>query len=108
VSSFWGELSLLDPCVELGVELVEGTLEWGIDGAQGWKSGGQTRAQDSIVGARERSQALMDKLQIIEPTIIGRNGCCMVSGDEGTSSSDRREIECPKPGSTARGKKQPA
>ena len=44
--SFWGELSLLDPCVELGVEFVEGALERGIDGAQGWKSGGQTRAQD--------------------------------------------------------------
>jgi hypothetical protein len=40
----------------------------------------------------------MDKLQIIERTIIGRNGCCMVSEDEGTLSSDRREIECPKPG----------
>jgi len=53
VSSFWGELSLLDPCVELGVEFVEGALERGIDGAQGWKSGGQTRAQESVVGARE-------------------------------------------------------
>ena len=35
---------------------------------------------------------------IIERTIIGRNGCCMVSEDEGTLSSDRRAIECPKPG----------
>ena len=40
----------------------------------------------------------MDKLQIIERTIIGRIDCCMVSEDEGTLSSDRREIECPKPG----------
>ena len=39
----------------------------------------------------------MDKLQIIERTIVGRNGCCMVSEDEGTLSSDRREIECPNP-----------
>ena len=42
----------------------------------------------------------MDKLQIIEPTIIGRNVCCMVPEDEGTLSSDRRAIECPKPGKT--------
>jgi hypothetical protein len=42
----------------------------------------------------------MYKLQIIEPTIIGRNGCCMVPEDEGTLSSDRRAIECPKPGKT--------
>ena len=28
----------------------------------------------------------MDKLQIIERTIIGRNGCCMVSEDEGNRS----------------------
>ena len=44
----------------------------------------------------------MDKLQIIEPTIIGRNVCCMVPEDEGTLSSDRRAIECPKPGKTIR------
>jgi hypothetical protein len=42
----------------------------------------------------------MDKLQIIEPTIMGRNVCCMVPEDEGTLSSDRRAIECPKPGKT--------
>ena len=48
-----GELSLLDACVDLCVEFVEGALERGIDGAQGWKSEGQSRAQDAIVGARE-------------------------------------------------------
>src|ERR1700731_502138 len=57
VSSFWGELSLLDPCVELGVEFVEGALERGIDGAQGWRRCGQTRAKASIEGALERGSA---------------------------------------------------
>ena len=53
MSSFWGELSLFDPCVELYVEFFEGALERGVDGAEAWESGGQAGTQDSIVGARE-------------------------------------------------------
>ena len=53
VSSFWGELSLFDPFVDLCIDFVEGALERGIDGAQGWQSERQSRAQDAIVSARE-------------------------------------------------------
>ena len=44
------------------------------------------------------SQALIDKLQIIERYNHRMKRCCMVSQDDGTSSCDRRAIECPKPG----------
>ena len=40
----------------------------------------------------------MDKLQIIERYNHKTKRCCMVSEDDGTSSSDRRAIECPKAG----------
>ena len=42
--------------------------------------------------------ALMDKLQIIERYNHRTKRCCVLSQDDGTSSSDRRAIECPKAG----------
>ena len=44
------------------------------------------------------SQALIDKLQIIERYNHRTKRCCVLSQDDGTSSSDRRAIECPKAG----------
>src|SRR6202048_2823342 len=43
-------------------------------------------------------QALIDKLQIIERYNHGTKRCRVLSQDDGTSSSDRRAIECPKAG----------
>ena len=40
----------------------------------------------------------MDKLQIIERYNHRTKRCCVLSQDDGTSSSDRRAIECPKAG----------
>jgi hypothetical protein len=47
------ELGLVDPCVDLGIDVVEGALERGIDGAQTWKRGGDARAQETLVDAAE-------------------------------------------------------
>jgi hypothetical protein len=44
------------------------------------------------------SQALIDKLQIIERYNHGTKRCRVLSQYDGTSSSDRRAIECPKAG----------
>jgi hypothetical protein len=44
------------------------------------------------------SHALIDKLQIIERYNHRTKRCCVLSQDDGTSSSDRRAIECPKAG----------
>src|ERR1700686_3365302 len=44
------------------------------------------------------SQALIDKLRIIERYNHRTKRCCVLSQDDGTSSSDRRAIECPKAG----------
>ena len=44
------------------------------------------------------SQALIDKLQIIERYNHRTKRCCVLSQDDGTSSGNRRAIECPKPG----------
>src|ERR1700676_2796745 len=43
-------------------------------------------------------QALIDKLQIIERYNHRMKRCCVLSQDDGTSSSDRRAIESPKAG----------
>jgi hypothetical protein len=43
-------------------------------------------------------QALIDKLQIIERYNHRTKRCRVLSQDDGTSSSDRRAIECPKAG----------
>jgi hypothetical protein len=48
-----GELGLGDPCVDLRVDFVECAFEWGIDGAERWKRGGQARAQKTVVEASE-------------------------------------------------------
>src|ERR1700730_11101323 len=50
------------------------------------------------MGRLQRSQALMDKLQIIERYNHRTKRCFVLSQDDGTSSSDRRAIECPKAG----------
>jgi hypothetical protein len=42
------------------------------------------------------SQALIDRLQIIQRYNHRTKRCCVLSQDDGTSSSDRRAIECPK------------
>jgi|ERR1700720_2156617 hypothetical protein len=44
------------------------------------------------------SQALIDRLQIIERYNHRTKRRCVLSQDDGTSSSDRRAIECPKAG----------
>jgi hypothetical protein len=46
-------LGLIYPFGCLGVDVVEGALERGIDGAGAWKCGGDTRTQDAIVDAVE-------------------------------------------------------
>ena len=52
VSSF-GKLGLVYPCVDLFVDFVEGPLERGVDGAEGWKCGRQPWADQTIIGACE-------------------------------------------------------
>jgi hypothetical protein len=42
-------LGLIYPFGCLGVDVVEGALERGIDDAEAWKCGGDTRTQDAIV-----------------------------------------------------------
>src|SRR3977135_1688271 len=44
------------------------------------------------------SQALIDRLQIIQRYNHRTKRCCVLSQDDGTSSSDRRAIKCPKAG----------
>src|ERR1700738_4226405 len=56
-----------------------------------------TRGKCPYVAARI-SQALIDKLQIIERYNHRTKRCRVLSQDDGTSSSDRRAIECPKAG----------
>ena len=47
------ELGLIDPCLDLCVDFVECALERGVDGAEVWKCGGQARAKETVVEARE-------------------------------------------------------
>src|ERR1700686_1902944 len=51
-----GELGLIDPLGELGVDFVEGLLERSIDGAHAGKCGSQSRPQDAVVGAGEEQR----------------------------------------------------
>jgi|HubBroStandDraft_6_1064221.scaffolds.fasta_scaffold330741_2 hypothetical protein len=51
-----GELGLVDPSVEAGVDFVEGLLERGVDGAQAGNCGGQSWTQDAVVGAGEEQR----------------------------------------------------
>jgi hypothetical protein len=41
------ELGLIDPCLDLCVDVVECALERGIDGAEVWKRGGEAWAQEA-------------------------------------------------------------
>ena len=54
-----------------------------------------TRGNLRVCGGSS-SQALIDKSQIIEGYNHRTKQCCVLSQDDGTSSSDRRAIECPK------------
>src|SRR3982074_3720093 len=47
------ELGLIDPCLDLCVDFVECALERGVDGAEGWKCGGQAGGKGAVVEARE-------------------------------------------------------
>src|SRR5258708_36801781 len=47
------ELGLIDPCLDLCVDFVECALERGVDRAEVWKCGGQARAKETVVEARE-------------------------------------------------------
>jgi hypothetical protein len=50
-----GEFYLVDPCVDLFVDFVECGLEGCIGGAEVGKRGGQSRTQQSVVGAGVRA-----------------------------------------------------
>src|SRR3977135_3573774 len=47
------EFGLIGPCLDLCVDFVECALERGVDGAEVWKCGGQARAKETVVEARE-------------------------------------------------------
>src|SRR6266850_1362108 len=49
----WGQLGLIDPCVELCVDGVEGALERGVDGAHCGENGGEAGAQKAVIEACE-------------------------------------------------------
>src|SRR5258708_19763988 len=48
-----GELGLLDRHIDLGIDSIECSLEWAVDGAEGRKRGGEAWAQQAVVEARE-------------------------------------------------------
>jgi len=54
VSSFGGEFGLVDPCIDLFAERVEGTFDRCLDGAKVGKYGGQTWTQDAVIGSCEK------------------------------------------------------
>ncbi len=51
-----GELGLVDPLADPSVDLIEGALERGVDGAEIGKCGGQARAQDAVIDAGEEQR----------------------------------------------------
>src|ERR1700680_28031 len=48
-----GELGLLDRHIDLGIDSIECSLEWAVDGAEGRKRGGEAWAQQAVVEASE-------------------------------------------------------
>src|SRR6266478_3066600 len=52
-----GELGLVDPLADPSVDLIEGALERGVDGAEIGKCGGQARAQDAVIDAGEEQRS---------------------------------------------------
>jgi hypothetical protein len=48
---FRGKIGLVDHCVDLGGERVEGVAERGCDRSEGGQSGGQAGTQEAIVGS---------------------------------------------------------
>src|ERR1700719_3371620 len=51
-----GELSLIDPSVDAGVDFVEGIFDRPIDGAEGGKCCCESWPQDAVVGAGEEQR----------------------------------------------------
>src|ERR1700692_3894704 len=51
-----GELDLVDPLADPSVDLIEGALERGVDGAEIGKCGCQARAQDAVIDAGEEQR----------------------------------------------------
>ena len=52
-----GELGLVDPFADASVDMIEGALERGVDGAEIGKCGGQARAQDAVIDAGEEQRS---------------------------------------------------
>ena len=52
-----GELGLVDPLADASVDMIEGALERGVDGAEIGKCGGQARAQDAVIDAGEEQRS---------------------------------------------------
>jgi hypothetical protein len=57
-----GEFCLVDPCVDLFVDFVECGLEGCIGGAEVGKRGGQSRTQQSVVGAGKEQRCAQAEL----------------------------------------------
>src|SRR5713226_8567345 len=57
-----GEFCLVDPYVDLFVDFVEGGLEGCIGGAEVGKRGGQSRTQQSVVGAGKEQRCAQAEL----------------------------------------------
>src|SRR6266852_4031293 len=57
-----GEFCLVDPSIDVLVDFVEGWLERCIGGAEVWKRGGQSRTQQSVVGAGKEQRCAQAEL----------------------------------------------
>jgi hypothetical protein len=79
------------PAIKIRKNLSRPKVEW----APHLDSCALTRGNLRVCGGSS-SQALIDKSQIIEGYNHRTKQCCVLSQDDGTSSSDRRAIECPK------------
>ena len=56
-----GELSLVDPYADLGIDFVERALERGIEGAASRDCGGEAGAQEAVVEPREEQRGAKAK-----------------------------------------------
>ena len=66
-----GELSLVDPCVDLCVDVVEGTFEWSVNVAQSGKRSSQAWTQDAIIGPSEEERCAEAELGYAVAEAIG-------------------------------------
>jgi hypothetical protein len=48
-----GQCEFVDRCGEAGIDVVEGSFEASWGGAVAWQGGGETRAEETIVGSGE-------------------------------------------------------